>query len=729
MKISRHLAFLLLFITPVTLVFSQVQDWGNYYTGNKVSSMVLADSILWVDMESGLTRINLNSGVKEFHFLFDSIYYQEYYNPLKLSIAVNSQSETSVGFGAVGLYEYQNGDWLKYDTSNTNLNTNLFLKLKYDREDNLWLLNGWNKLAKRISRDSFEIYDFESVKIQDFSLDTANNPWVITENGIVHIAENKRIHFDTTNSPLIHNIPRSIQIDNENNLWVLDTLISEHYTSTVFLFKYDGEIWSELNSDSGDIPFNYAPKIFLIDNENIMWFVYDKQIIQYSNSQWDTILLGEYWPVTDIAVRSKGDFFLGTFGYGLLTYDNGIESTSSVSNNTIPGEDINSIVIDDSSRVWISSNAIGSVSNGITLFDDGEWYTNNEFHNGILHYDIPGGPYGSSNLFIDTKSRLWALHPFTRAFIFNGEDWGDLEDPFEHVSIEELAEDSKDSIWFLSKSSIGKIVDEDFQRVYLLDEHSYWSHFCIDANDVIWAADQARLYKCANGIVEEFNCDNSELPCSGYEDLAVDKDNVLWICGPGIIKYDGKVITQYRFNNQLEISSNLTYSVTVDDNNTKYFGTYLAGVIKFDGQNWYTINKSNSRINHNSVKSIAIDDDNIWVGTRSGVCRFKKDFQGEQFNPTEIVLTHTEEGLLFQSTVKSYPNPASITITIEFDNPEYKFYYLNIYDNLGRIVHSTDEINSNQINVDVDQYGPGIYYYKLLSEAERVESWGKFIVE
>ncbi len=76
-----------------------------------------------------------------------------------------------------------------------------------------------------------------------------------------------------------------------------------------------------------------------------------------------------------------------------------------------------------------------------------------------------------------------------------------------------------------------------------------------------------------------------------------------------------------------------------------------------------------------------------------------------------------------------YPNPAKSSLIIEFDNPEYKSYQLTIYDNLGRQVLTMEDLIEIQVELNVEMYQPGIYYYKLLNEEERTGSWGKFLVE
>jgi len=76
-----------------------------------------------------------------------------------------------------------------------------------------------------------------------------------------------------------------------------------------------------------------------------------------------------------------------------------------------------------------------------------------------------------------------------------------------------------------------------------------------------------------------------------------------------------------------------------------------------------------------------------------------------------------------------FPNPSSIKTTISFDNQEAKLFSLSIYDNLGRLVTTMKDIVGNQVEVDLTRYQPGIYFYILCNEKEKVGARGKILVE
>jgi len=92
-------------------------------------------------------------------------------------------------------------------------------------------------------------------------------------------------------------------------------------------------------------------------------------------------------------------------------------------------------------------------------------------------------------------------------------------------------------------------------------------------------------------------------------------------------------------------------------------------------------------------------------------------------------LDNIESKKFDQCTSIVYPNPSNSSITIEINNPALIHYDLTIYTSLGRLVSTYEYTNSNQIEIDVSSYDPGIYYYKLQNMSNRQIATGKFIVE
>jgi hypothetical protein len=89
---------------------------------------------------------------------------------------------------------------------------------------------------------------------------------------------------------------------------------------------------------------------------------------------------------------------------------------------------------------------------------------------------------------------------------------------------------------------------------------------------------------------------------------------------------------------------------------------------------------------------------------------FKSKYLSVSKNCSEF--TQINENLI---SIKTYPNPTKNLLTIELKNVDISPYDLAIYDNLGRIVHGSNFIIEEKIEIDVRDFKNGIYHYTLFS--------------
>ncbi|TVQ86019.1 MAG: hybrid sensor histidine kinase/response regulator [Bacteroidetes bacterium] len=131
--------------------------------------------------------------------------------------------------------------------------------------------------------------------------------------------------------------------------------------------------------------------------------------------------------------------------------------------------------------------------------------------------------------------------------------------------------------------------------------------------------------------------------------IVQDKMGNLWFgtYGAGIIRYDGRHFSHFDTKNGL--TDNHVLSLLFDNKGDLWIGTRLGGLVQFDGKK-FTVFNERTGLNNNSVESIFQDSKgNYWIGTYGGGVSF---FDGEYF-------THytTEQGLA-----------GNIVITIEEDH-------------------------------------------------------------
>jgi len=109
-------------------------------------------------------------------------------------------------------------------------------------------------------------------------------------------------------------------------------------------------------------------------------------------------------------------------------------------------------------------------------------------------------------------------------------------------------------------------------------------------------------------------------PRSITRNILEDKKGNIWIMSfQGIMKYDGKVFTNYTLKENL-IHFHV-FSVMEDKSSNIWFGTVRGGVYKYDGKT-YTLFTTNDGLVDNLISCMMEDKDgNIWFGTDEGISR------------------------------------------------------------------------------------------------------------
>ncbi len=81
----------------------------------------------------------------------------------------------------------------------------------------------------------------------------------------------------------------------------------------------------------------------------------------------------------------------------------------------------------------------------------------------------------------------------------------------------------------------------------------------------------------------------------------------------------------------------------------------------------------------------------------------------------------------FTSTL--YPNPATNSATLEFENPTNTAFNLQVFDITGRVVIEQSIITTNRIQLNTQHLPAGIYHYRLIAAEEKLQSFGKLIID
>jgi ligand-binding sensor domain-containing protein len=111
---------------------------------------------------------------------------------------------------------------------------------------------------------------------------------------------------------------------------------------------------------------------------------------------------------------------------------------------------------------------------------------------------------------------------------------------------------------------------------------------------------------------------------NAFYDLAIDANDTKWIGSKigGLIKFDGADWKVFNTDNS-GIPDNYAWSLALDDEGDKWIGTKKGGVAKFDGSKWTVFAKNNSGLPDNDICSVTVDKaGNKWIGTSNGLAKF-----------------------------------------------------------------------------------------------------------
>ena len=150
----------------------------------------------------------------------------------------------------------------------------------------------------------------------------------------------------------------------------------------------------------------------------------------------------------------------------------------------------------------------------------------------------------------------------------------------------------------------------------ILDGYAAYT-FDFDSKGNAWIATQKGLV-CYNYNTNEttvYNSENSAFSGSVY-DIAVDKNDNVWIASLGVWKFDGTEFTFYDSKNT-PMPEDIVWSIAVDSQNNIWMAScrfQMGGLVKYDGTAWTVYTPDNSPLPGNFIHDITIDKlDNVWL--------------------------------------------------------------------------------------------------------------------
>lgn len=277
-------------------------------------------------------------------------------------------------------------------------------------------------------------------------------------------------------------------------------------------------------------------------------------------------------------------------------------------NSGLPGNDVQHVVVDKIGNKWI-----GMYSGSLVKFDGTSW---SEFKPPVQNCGITG-------IVIDTKGSIWVGSWSGGLWQFKNNSWtvyNNSNSGLPNAYIWCINIDKHDNIWIGMNGNLAK-----FDGVEWTVFNSTNSGLpgvavsCIAFDNLgnkLIGTQQGGLVK-----FDDTNWIRSPLADGHYFDaIAVDRDNNIWagsINGDKIFCIGSDGVVSFSRTGGI-------MSITVDSENTKWVGTFLLGLFKFDNLTWTYCKTGNSGLTQDRIWSIFPDQKgNIWMGTEQrGIVRF-----------------------------------------------------------------------------------------------------------
>lgn len=265
-----------------------------------------------------------------------------------------------------GLLKFDGNDWSLYDTSNSNIPSNLIFTVGIDNNDIIWI--GYeNDLDEEgigvFDGKNWKTYhsknsDFNPFSVSDIVFDNNNNPWFATWNFLWSFKNNQWLQY-TFNSNDFE--VYEIEVDKNNSIWFttgfdgLFKYFNGNFENYIHINRYsynglaidsNNNIWIVNNQnslmhlnivskewivrDTMETPISYGfniPHTIIVDKNNTLWIT-DKRNLHNFNPEtelWKTYTAPdslypteETFSFRDFKLEANGNFWFITAGAGVF---------------------------------------------------------------------------------------------------------------------------------------------------------------------------------------------------------------------------------------------------------------------------------------------------------------------------------------------------------------------------------------------------------------------------
>ena len=421
----------------------------------------------------------------------------------------------------LALYDLIKFDGINFETYKIPDKSGFLRDLSVDNNGKIFFIQSPKKLSI-FDKGEWMIYDTSNSNIPDvrfleeINFDSENNAWMRSNTRLVKFDGSKFSVYDPSNSGLDIERIRTLYVDKYNNKWV---------GTPQGLLKYDGNKWEIIHSSRHSILPSKNGVEVAVDSTNTIWFGLENHLLSYTNSKWkdhkiiDTTFDQKLF-IMNISFDVNNNKWLGTYR-GAIEYDGKTITIYDTTNSGISDNSVTDIKFDNFGNTWFAT------TEGVSVFDGKNWTVYDTLNSGLVSNWI-------WELDIDKNGIAWICTD-NGLVRYDGNSWQVYNadnSPLKHNSTYSILIDNKNNKWIGTWHGLYRFNGEEWKYYSGGNSHLPTDYTVldikIDQNNNIWIATGDGIAKLDGEEWIVYNKENSGLQTPRAGSISFDQDGNLW---------------------------------------------------------------------------------------------------------------------------------------------------------------------------------------------------------
>ena len=475
-----------------------------------------------------------------------------------------------------------------------------------DAKGNLWT-GGYGGLSKFNGR-SFINYSPKNGLIHHsvtcITEDRENNLWIGTINGVNKFSKDKFTSYTTANG-LSDNAIRASLTDHEGKVW---------FATANGISIYNGQKFVRFNSASS-LPSNDVISIYE-DAAQVIWIGTSKGLSSFVNKKITNYSMLDGLPsntIRAICGDATGNLWIGTAnGLSVFRKEHFVNYSTA---QGLPDNEITSVRLDAKANLWVGTKTglckIINTPSGITFK---KYFPGAETKSNIINC-----------LFTDYEGNFW-VGTYNGLYRYRGDVFGLYaeKEGLKNTFIFQILRDKNKNL-FVGTAGDGFYIYNGKQFSNYTSKNGLSGDLVnaatLDAANDLWIGTNKGLSKFDGTRFTNYG-KKEGITGDSITAIYIDKKGIIWLGGNRVLmRFDGKRFESFDVKGP---PGSFVSAITDDQKGGLWVGTYLGGLLKFDGHNFSNATEETG-VKSNSVFSILTDGDDIFFATFDGVFLYRSD--------------------------------------------------------------------------------------------------------